>query len=288
MRPLLTDARWLIPLYGGAIALAELSSLWIGPALPAALHALLLLLLVTHWGAWAGSRTAQATRALVTPPTALPEPEGWSAVGGWQSDAPGHLPLPGSDAPAALLALALLPLLRLLSLTMALPSLPQLFWYPLVGAPLLLALWLAARALELERRELGFGPGGIGWPLLIGLSGLPLGLLAAPLLPPNLLGVEATATSILLLALFVALPEELLFRALLPRTLVPRYGPGGHLLAALAYALMHVGSGGATFMVALLLALLLGAVTAWRGRLLGAILAHTLFLAALLLAPQLL
>jgi hypothetical protein len=51
----------------------------------------------------------------------------------------------------AMVPLALVPLLRILSLTMPLPGIPPVYWTGLIGAPLALGGVLAARAVGLGR-----------------------------------------------------------------------------------------------------------------------------------------
>ena len=68
-----------------------------------------------------------------------------------------------------LLALALVPLIRLLSLSMPLVLFPIIYRFAVIGAPLLLAALLAARATGLDMRMTGFTLRTIPLQILIGL-----------------------------------------------------------------------------------------------------------------------
>ena len=83
-----------------------------------------------------------------------------------------------------LLPLALLPLLRILSLTMPVQDAPQIYWHALAGLPLLLAAGLAAHALEMSWAELGLGRAPWWKQAVIALTGIPLGFVSFWLLDP--------------------------------------------------------------------------------------------------------
>jgi CAAX protease family protein len=196
-------------------------------------------------------------------------------------------------APAALLVLALLPLLRILSVTMALDGLETLYQYALVGAPLLVAVVFVAsivRAAAVSerlrtwswRRE---GP--------VALSGLPLGGIAFLLLGPNAPVERVTWANLLagslILLIFTGVLEELLFRGLLQTSLVELFGRGGILLTALLYAAAYLGTRSP---LAIAFAAVLGVLFGWTvertGSLLGVALAHGLLnVGALLVWPTL-
>ena len=123
----------------------------------------------------------------------------------------------------ALPALALVPLLRLLSLVMPFGALPVWSWYLLVGVPLFLATVLLARAMHYSWADLGLRR--VPWvtQLLIALSGPPLGLITYLLVRPeprDLLGRQPTFAALggaIGALLFAGLAEEVLFRGLLQR-----------------------------------------------------------------------
>lgn len=144
--------------------------------------------------------------------------------------------------------LALLPLLRVLSVTMPFQDAPYMYWYLLTGLPLLLAAIVTARVL-------GFTPADLGlrstpWPLqgLIALSGLPLSAAAYVLVHPQPLvprfDAPDTAVAIAILIVCVGFTEEFLFRGLLLHAASSVFVLDGVGLVwnALAFATLYIGS----------------------------------------------
>jgi CAAX protease family protein len=199
---------WVVA-YAGLLVGAEVLVAAVDPRLGAALDAVLLILLLQH-----GARTAPTVERRLY----------WT--------------------------LALVPLLRLLSLSLPLADFPGVWRYAVVAAPLLVAEVIAARAV-------GFGPTemGLGWrwrhlPLhiLVGLIGLPLGLLEYVLLKPSPLATElslgATWLPAAVLLVATGLAEEVLFRGLLQRTSSALLGPWlGPLMITCVWTAMHAGIG---------------------------------------------
>ena len=62
---------------------------------------------------------------------------------------------PRGDQGRFLSCLAIAPLIRLLSLMMPLNDYPTIYWYVVVGVPLLLAVFIAARAVQTDHVRLG-------------------------------------------------------------------------------------------------------------------------------------
>ena len=200
-----------------------------------------------------------------------------------------HYVLPPTAAYRRLLpALALVPLLRILSLTMPVRQLPQIYWYVMVGVPLLLALGLTIRLLGLTRVQLGMRLSFNRWQLLIGLSGLVVSLPAYLILHPRPLvaamDLPRTVIDAVILALFVGFSEELLFRGVLQRLVIDLFGTIGIVFSSLLFAAVYFGSLSLGF---LLYMGLIGVFFAWTVNrtqsLWGVILAHSLLSISLLL-----
>jgi membrane protease YdiL (CAAX protease family) len=147
-------------------------------------------------------------------------------------------------------AVALLPLMRLLSLTMPVPALPSVTWIALAGGPLLLAVPTAARLVVLTVRDIGLTT----WPRdLISLGvvalSIPAGLVLATLAPGELgLPSESPAASGLVAFVVVscaAVPEELIFRGILQPLVVRHVGTLGIALVAAVHAATYLGTGSA-------------------------------------------
>src|SRR5437764_1208667 len=70
-----------------------------------------------------------------------------------------------------LLTLILAPLTRILSLTVPLPRFPLVYWYALVGAPLLLAAFITARSTNFTGFNIGLTARTLPAQLFVGLTG---------------------------------------------------------------------------------------------------------------------
>jgi membrane protease YdiL (CAAX protease family) len=194
----------------------------------------------------------------------------------------------GLVRPASLLAptLALVPLLRILSVALPLRQVPQLAWYPLVGVPMLVAIALAAGTVGITRPAARLGRAGVPVQLVVGLAGVPLGAAAYAILrPPAIVAFTwpKVVLAALVLLVFAALVEELIFRRLLQDVVLRLFGLPGLLLSSGLYGAVYAGSLSvefAAFMggVGLLFAL----AARWTGALWGVVAAHTLLTVGLL------
>lgn len=157
-------------------------------------------------------------------------------------------PLVLKDDTAVLRAFALVPLFRLVNLGVPVVIELTLLWLPLVYGPLLPALYLISErqapvriSLKTVTQLVLFAPPGIA--LSLGLASIEYRIVEpAPLIP------SWTVLNVLTLSLvmigFVALVEELLFRAILQRTLVDRLGAvSGIAIAAFIFGFMHSAFG---------------------------------------------
>ena len=145
-----------------------------------------------------------------------------------------------------LLAILLLPLIRILSLTIPSKAVPQLTWYAGIGIPLaaavVLAIWAAQPPLSWV-----VGKGLLSLKqFLFGLLGIPLGLIMFRLSQPSPIPVQGNPVlvtmGIVIFILVTAVLEEFIFRYVLLNSLAEVYGGLGVWLAALIYASMFLGS----------------------------------------------
>jgi membrane protease YdiL (CAAX protease family) len=148
-----------------------------------------------------------------------------------------------------------------------------------VGLPALVAIAIAARqrspAWSLFRPHTG------GWPgqLLVALVGIPSALFVWAIAPPavQVRGDASTMMAAVVLVIFAALPEELLYRGLLVPAAADVVGGWGVPFAAAVYALAFLNGGSIR---TVLLAFLLGVVLGWcrqlTGSVVGVIAAHGL------------
>jgi uncharacterized protein len=154
---------------------------------------------------------------------------------------------------AALPTLALVPLLRILSMTMPVREVPQVYWYAMIGVPLLLAAVLTARHLDLSRANLGLRLG--SWPaqLPVALSGLPLGIAGFLLVRPQPLITRLDWGELIIgaasLAIFTGLTEELIFRGMVQRVTNEVFGRAGLLWSSALFVVMYLGSATPAYVV---------------------------------------
>jgi uncharacterized protein len=179
------------------------------------------------------------------------------------------------------LGLTLAPLTRLLSLSLPLLSLPQIAWYPVVAAPLLLGVWVITRQLQLPRASLGLRPTNMVLELMLAAGGLGLGLIEYLILKPqpvfSTFTWETFGLALLIFTLATGLPEELIFRGVLQTTSIPVLGKHALLYVALLFAVLHIGYLSLLDIVfVFVVGLLFGYVARWSGSIFGLILAHGL------------
>jgi membrane protease YdiL (CAAX protease family) len=240
----------------------------LGPGL--ACYALLLLALVTH----------------CTALTFASDRERLARFGG------GQLPAELEAFRRLLAALALVPLLRILSLAMLVRTAPQAYWYLMSGAPLLLATLMTARAFHVSPARLGLGAANLSRQAVIALSGIPLAGLAfvagrpKPLLSTN--DLRSTVAAVLVLVVFSAFLEELLFRGVIQGALAKVFERGSVTWTAALYGFVYLGTlSPAYVVVAFASGLFYGRCVSRTGSLWGVIASHSILsVGALLVLPQ--
>jgi len=195
--------------------------------------------------------------------------------------APGGTRAPAPAVTLACLALSLLPILRLLSLTLPTKRIAEIAWYEMVGAPILVVLVLLCR-IDGDLVRLARNPGRIGVQAGIALSGVPLGLLGYLIARPEPLATGSNALNFLLgppiLIVFSGLTEELLFRGAIAVAL-ERIGGRSMALAlpALLFAAFHLDMGHPAYVpFAAAYGLLFGLAVRRTGALWGVAAAHGL------------
>ena len=179
------------------------------------------------------------------------------------------------------MALILAPLIRILSLSMPLAPIPQIYWYLLIYGPLLAATVVVMLYTGLRARDVGLVAK--GWPLQIALGigiGLGLGVLEYLILRPVPLATNFTPLGVLapafILTITTGFVEELIFRGVM-QTLAERVmGFGwGLLYQALIFSVLHVGHYSVMDVVfVFLVALLFTSILKRTGSLVGVALAH--------------
>jgi membrane protease YdiL (CAAX protease family) len=184
--------------------------------------------------------------------------------------------------------LALVPLLRIVSLTIPVRDLPQLYWYAVTGAPLLVALALTAGFFGVTWSRETFGFAWSRTQGLIGLAGVPVGLIAYLVLRPDRIEPRLTpalvAAGLLILIPFNALMEEVLFRGALQRVLVDVFGDLGVAVAAIVFMATYLGTRSAPYVVLVgIIGFAFGRCVRQTGSLAGVVVSHGLISLGLLL-----
>jgi hypothetical protein len=197
-----------------------------------------------------------------------------------------------ADGPQSrlLYALALVPLIRIVSLTMPLGRFDQTYWFLAAGLPVFIAG-------AVIMATLGMRPGDIGLRLarrgvllqpLIAVFGLALGFAEYRILRPDALIDDLTLRQFIVPALVIMFAtgflEEFIFRGVLQRLSEAVLGRSGLLYVSLIFAILHIGYRSATdFLFVFAIALLYGWVVRRTGSIMGVSVSHgitniTLFL----------
>lgn len=185
----------------------------------------------------------------------------------------------GDPSHRLLLALALAPLIRILSLALPLARFPQLYWYLIISIPLFVASALMVRVLGYSRQQLGLTISRLPVQLLAGLAGVTLGVVEYYILRPDSLLESPNwlsgAVAGLILLVCTGFGEEFMFRGLIQRASVQTLGRFGILYTALLFAVLHIGYRSVADVVFVFsVALLFGWIAESTWSLLGVTLAH--------------
>jgi uncharacterized protein len=155
----------------------------------------------------------------------------------WLGHAPGRHALP---------VLVLAPLLRILSVTMPTKHLQPIYWFVLIGLPLLLSAAWTARLLGVPWSGLGLRLHSWPWQCLVACSGIPLGAVGFMVGPPRTLIAALDwrdlVVGAIILTIFVGFTEELIFRGLLQQVMIDVFGPAGLLWSTVIYTSLYVSS----------------------------------------------
>jgi len=144
-----------------------------------------------------------------------------------------------------LLALALAPLVRILSLAMPLENLDLIYWYAVVGAPLMLTALVVARTAGLSWRSIGFTLRSLHIQALVASTGLAFGIAEYFILRPEPL-IDEFSWGAFWLPAFILLigtgfNEELVFRGVMQSASSDALGKSAILYVAVVFAILHLG-----------------------------------------------
>jgi len=197
-----------------------------------------------------------------------------------------------ADGPLSrlLYSLALVPLIRIVSLTMPLGRFDQTYWFLAAGLPVFVAGVVIMGTLGIRPRDIGLRltRRAAHLQLLIAVFGLALGFAEYHILRPDALIDDLTLRQFVVPALVIMFAtgflEEFIFRGVLQRLAEGVLGRSGLLYVSLIFAILHIGYRSAPdFLFVLAIALLYGWVVRRTGSIIGVSVSHgitniTLFL----------
>jgi uncharacterized protein len=179
-----------------------------------------------------------------------------------------------------IISLTMVPMIRIMSLSMPLSTIPQIYWYPLIYMPLLISAIVVMRITRINANQMGITLR--NWPLqiLIGICfGLACGVVEWVILKPKPLITEFTFAAVwlpaVILFLTTGLVEEFIFRGIMQQTSEPVLDRTGLVYVSLVFAVLHIGHLSALDVaLVFVIAIFFAAIVKRTGSLLGVIIAH--------------
>jgi len=143
-------------------------------------------------------------------------------------------------------SMMILPMIRIIGLTLPLMQVPTLYWFPIVAIPLFAAVYTIMKIQGLTRKHVGLVWGNKKVQLLVGLTGIFLGTIEYTILQPKpLISVLNPVTLIsasIILIISTGFAEELLFRGIIQKNAENVFGTiAGLLYTALLFTALHIG-----------------------------------------------
>lgn len=177
------------------------------------------------------------------------------------------------------LALAIVPLTKIVTLAMPLAQFTPIYQYLLASIPVLIASLIAIRILELTPSAVGLSLQKTAVQGLVALTGIGFGFAEYYILRPEPLVSALTLSDALIpgIILLVAtgFVEELAFRGVMQHCSIEAMGSRGLVYTAVVFSVLQIGYHSALQWVFVLLAgLFFGWVVKRTGSLLGVVLAH--------------
>ena len=178
------------------------------------------------------------------------------------------------------LSLALVPLVRIISWSMPLGNIPQVWWYPIIYGPLAVAVVVLMRAVGYRATDVGVNFRRILIQLPVALTGFVFGVVEYFILTEEAEAAYLVLGETPLLAGFILLVctgfvEEFIFRGVLQRSAVAIWGWWGIIYVSLLFASVHMIHGSAIDIVfVFVIALFFAWVVKRTGSLVGVTLSH--------------
>jgi Predicted metal-dependent membrane protease len=143
-------------------------------------------------------------------------------------------------------SMMILPMIRIIGLTIPLMQVNELYWFPVIAVPLFAASFTLMRSQKLTRKNVGLVLGNIPVQLTIALSGVILGFTEYLILKPqpliSSLNLESVLFAGILLIISTGFAEELLFRGILQKNAEKILGKiWGLLYVSILFTALHIG-----------------------------------------------
>ena len=160
---------------------------------------------------------------------------------------------------------------------MPLANLPHIWLYPAIYAPLLVAAVVVVSILRYSAIDIGLNSEWLGMQLVVGATGILLGLIGYPFLRPEPLIVGFVWHEVWLPALILLLctgfVEEFVFRGVIQHGAVEAFGGWGIVYVSLLFAVLYIGFLPVIW-VAFVISLYFGWIVKATKSILGVALAH--------------
>jgi membrane protease YdiL (CAAX protease family) len=194
-----------------------------------------------------------------------------------------------------MLPLALVPLMRIISLALGTVDIPEVWIYLVTYASLFAAAVVVVRILKYSKVEIGFSSQRLGMQLLVGVTGIALAFAAYVVLRPESISIIGGLTwqqawlPALILLLYAGFVEEFVFRGLIQYGAVHTFGGWGIVYVSLLFAVLYIGFIPLTWVAfAFIISLYFGYIVKKTNSILGVGVAHSLLNVALYLVIPLL
>lgn len=177
------------------------------------------------------------------------------------------------------LALGLVPLIRIVSLSVPSSELSKIYWYLIVSLPLFVAILVAIRILAFRPSDVGLTLQKLAPQGLIALTGIGFGWLEYHILRPDPLVDTLTLGEVVVPALILLVAtgflEELAFRGVMQHCAEEALGRWGWVYVSLIYSVLYISHLSIPqWSFVLLVALFFGWVVKKTGSLVGVTLSH--------------
>lgn len=145
-----------------------------------------------------------------------------------------------------LTAMIVIPMIRIIGLSIPLLQVPTLYWFPVIAIPLFVSAIFIIRVQKTNLVTLGLTFGNIPFQLAIGATGIILGFIEYQVLHPKPLipyfSIESVFFAGIILLISTGFAEELLFRGIIQRNAENLFGKlFGLLYASLLFTSLHIG-----------------------------------------------